>query len=157
MMLRNDYFAVVRIPEIDFATTHTYPDAWSDKSPSWTKQWIDDHLFIAKKHNKAFVMEEFGQRDESGEGGNQDLRNQLYDAWTKQICDAGGNWMFWMLGGRQVTQDSDSLNGKVDRVGDLWWSIPLLFYRPCTRTMTITLSTTAMPPVLSRPRDRRCR
>jgi hypothetical protein len=106
------YLLVVKLPQIDFATTHTYPDAWN-RPMEWTDKWIDDHIFIAKRHSKPFIMEEFGWNYTGSAGDKQDWRNQVYDRWTKKLCDAGSNWMFWMLGGRETNGDSDSLKGKV--------------------------------------------
>ena len=92
--------ALVRLPAIDYGTAHLYPDAWGkEEKDEWGAQWIRDHIRVARRIGKPFVLEEFGLKDESPEQGTRDA---VYRHWTDTVLESGGDGdQFWILTGIQ--------------------------------------------------------
>ncbi|KAH7142190.1 glycoside hydrolase superfamily [Dactylonectria macrodidyma] len=54
-----DFDHELTLPNVDFATFHSYPEAWSKTIP-WVSQWIRDHAKAARKAHKPVIHEEYG-------------------------------------------------------------------------------------------------
>lgn len=54
-----DFDHELTLPNIDFGTFHSYPEAWSKTIP-WVSQWIRDHAKAARKAFKPVIHEEYG-------------------------------------------------------------------------------------------------
>ena len=89
-----DHEALSRLPHVDFATFHLYPDHWG-QNVAWGSQWIDDHLAVAADIGKPTVLEEYGLW-----GSTHADRDAVYATWNDAfIAGDGGGSLFWMLGG----------------------------------------------------------
>jgi len=80
------------LASIDFGTAHLYPDWWS-QTPEWGVKWINEHADLMDKHNKPFILEEYGLL-------NKENRWPIYKSWLDAIYQrklSGDN--YWMLGG----------------------------------------------------------
>ncbi|MBB5869907.1 mannan endo-1,4-beta-mannosidase [Allocatelliglobosispora scoriae] len=89
-----DYEALTRLPAVDIASLHLYPDGWG-KTPAWGTEWITSHIQKARRLGKAVVVGEFGIKDKA-------QRNVIYRDWTEAVRKAGGNgFLYWILSGVQ--------------------------------------------------------
>nr|GMC47910.1 mannan endo-1,4-beta-mannosidase 7-like [Ipomoea batatas] len=114
--LGTDFIANNQIPQIDFATVHSYPDQWligqSDEAQlSFLKTWLRNHIQDSQNIlQKPIFLAEFGKTTKDP-GYNVGARNQLMSAVYSAIyasargggAAAGG--FFWQL----LTEDMDSL------------------------------------------------
>jgi mannan endo-1,4-beta-mannosidase len=83
---------LLMLDSIDFGTAHLYPDHWG-QTAEWGAKWINEHADLMDKHNKPFILEEYGWK-------NKENRWAIYKLWTDTILQrklSGDN--FWMLGG----------------------------------------------------------
>jgi mannan endo-1,4-beta-mannosidase len=101
-----DHRALTALPDIDYGTFHMYPGTWGT-GLSWSEDWIDDHLQVARELGKPTVLEEYGlevTRDALGRiTDGLDLRLSTYRAWNERVLDHGGNAaMFWLLVGKDA-------------------------------------------------------
>jgi mannan endo-1,4-beta-mannosidase len=89
-----DEIALTRLKNIDVMSMHLYPDGWN-KDVNWANTWIARHIKDAKANHKAFMLGEYGLKD-------QNTRNPVYKEWTDTVLKAGGNGaLFWMLADKQ--------------------------------------------------------
>ena len=91
---------MVRLPAVDYGTAHLYPDAWGKEAKDvWGAQWIRDHIRVARRIGKPFVLEEFGLEDESEDKAT---RNAVYRHWTDTVLEHDGDGdQLWILIGIQ--------------------------------------------------------
>lgn len=107
-----DTESLVALPNIDFATLHAYPDNWG-QSQEWTEQWYDDHVAIAKRHNKPAVFEEFNlqkKTQESNPNSVDPVRAAFLDTIVTRVCRASGSFNFWMLSAGSSPNDTTAIN-----------------------------------------------
>lgn len=110
-----DFIANNKIPGIDFATVHSYPDQWlsssNDQSQlSFLNNWLDAHIQDAQNiFRKPLLLTEFGKSSKDS-GFNTYQRDQLFNTVYYKIYSsakrggvaAGG--LFWQL----LTEGMDS-------------------------------------------------
>ncbi len=86
-----DFERNVKIPEIDFATIHCYPDWWH-KDLNWVDWFIEDRAKTAHSANKPIVLEEYGRFDSHGD------RDAAYTRWHSLAnrLDYGG-FAVWQM------------------------------------------------------------
>jgi mannan endo-1,4-beta-mannosidase len=112
---------------VDYATFHIWPKNWrwymaTDPENTFgptiekTKEYLTDHIEMARKLNKPVILEEFGfERDNGNCAKNSPVtyRNKFYDIIFKLVCDsalagspiAGAN--FWTFGGEGTSLTDD--------------------------------------------------
>ncbi|GAB2267683.1 Mannose-6-phosphate isomerase [Dionaea muscipula] len=111
-----DFIANNQIPDIDFATVHSYPDQWLSDSTveaqnSFLTRWISSHIEDAQNIlQKPVLFAEFGKSYKySGysTSGRDQLYNTVYSAVYSSASSGGAaaGSMFWQL----LTRDLDSL------------------------------------------------
>ncbi|RSL98933.1 Mannan endo-1,4-beta-mannosidase C [Fusarium oligoseptatum] len=83
-----DFDAELKLPNIDFNTFHSYPQAWS-KTTQWVEQWIVDHAEAAK--GKPVVHEEYGWTDKS-------TRVSVLSKWQEVSLQHEVSDMYWQFG-----------------------------------------------------------
>lgn len=96
-----DWLAFLKIPDVDFAVLHVYPDAlrmseWSmGAEDAVATQWIANHTRQARElAGKPLLMEEFGH------GAAGLAQHAKYALYTAAASEAGaGGWAVWMLAG----------------------------------------------------------
>jgi mannan endo-1,4-beta-mannosidase len=89
-----DTLALARLPKVDIASFHLYPDGWG-KTAAWGKEWIERHIRDGRRIDRAPILGEFGWRDAS-------TRNPTYKAWTDAVLgERGAGALYWMLAARQ--------------------------------------------------------
>lgn len=95
-----DFTKNTRLPNIDFATVHVYPDHW--QIDSWEHTWIGpnyiaDRAKVAHAAGKPIIMEEYGM--ENGYMNRDDLLSYLTDT-----ADANGyaGSLVWAVWSRNV-------------------------------------------------------
>lgn len=54
-----DWIANFKIPSLDYATFHLYPDSWG-YNYSWGSEWIAQHDAVAAAIGKPAILEEYG-------------------------------------------------------------------------------------------------
>ncbi|XP_051124677.1 mannan endo-1,4-beta-mannosidase 7-like [Andrographis paniculata] len=103
-----DFLTNNQIPEIDFATVHSYPDQWltnrSDEAQiSFLNDWLDSHIHDAQNVlRKPLLFAEFGKSSKDL-GYRTDQRDELFDRIYSAIYSsaaAGGaaaGGLFWQL------------------------------------------------------------
>jgi len=92
-----DHAALARLPQVDFATYHLYPDAWHRDAP-WSRRWIEDHVDLARTLQKPTLLEEYGVVASGSDGDRE--RASAYALWHELVVKRGGNGaLFWMLAG----------------------------------------------------------
>lgn len=103
-----DFIANNRIPGIDFATVHSYPDQWlsssNDESQlSFLNNWLDTHIHDAQHIlRKPILLAEFGKSSKDS-GFNTFQRDQMFNTVFYKVyasaksggAAAGG--LFWQL------------------------------------------------------------
>ncbi|XP_022941053.1 mannan endo-1,4-beta-mannosidase 7-like [Cucurbita moschata] len=101
-----DFIANNQIPEIDFATVHSYPDQWLTGSTnqnqlSFLNTWLNEHIQDAQNIlHKPVLFAEFGK---STKNSASDQRDQLYNAVYSAVYSSarGGGaavgGLFWQL------------------------------------------------------------
>jgi mannan endo-1,4-beta-mannosidase len=125
-----DSLALSRLPAVDMAGFHLYPDAWGKDLP-WTRDWITRHVREAKLIGKPVVWGEFGWRDKA-------TRNPVYKEWTDIFKREGGNgWLYWILSG---IQDDGSLYPDFD-------GFTVYCPTPVCRTLSNATARRPIPPV----------
>ena len=102
----DDFEATLSLPNIDFATFHTYLDIpGRPYSIEWGMQWIKDHMDIGKRLGKPVVMEEFGHADKT-------TRSNIIDKLLTTLYQEGGSgWLVWVV---QVLLPNGSYLGNED-------------------------------------------
>ncbi|KAJ4205359.1 hypothetical protein NW759_014586 [Fusarium solani] len=83
-----DFDAELKLPNIDFNTFHSYPQAWS-KTTQWVEQWIVDHAEAA--NGKPVVHEEYGWTDKS-------TRVSVLSKWQEVSLQHEVSDMYWQFG-----------------------------------------------------------
>ena len=111
---------ILQLSNIDFGTTHVYPDHWkigeNYMTPAETVEWIEVHIDNAVDVGKPVVFEEFGVNkydldppSQSAPNPNRD-RDTEYQVWTDLYHSynrgAGGDCV-WMIGGKVNNTDED--------------------------------------------------
>ncbi|MGA2450365.1 MAG: cellulase family glycosylhydrolase [Polyangiaceae bacterium] len=97
-----DHEALLGLSHVDFGTFHLYPDTWQ-RSLSWSRQWIEDHIAAARRAGKPTMLEEYGVA--TGQDGvasaiDAGRRTDAFRGWHEVIQKRGGNAaLFWMLAG----------------------------------------------------------
>ncbi|XP_030498512.1 mannan endo-1,4-beta-mannosidase 7 isoform X1 [Cannabis sativa] len=103
-----DFIANNRIPHIDFATVHSYPDQWltgaNDQNQlSFLNQWLDSHIQDSQNIlRKPLLLTEFGKSSKDS-GYNTYQRDQLFNTVYNKVYSSakrGGvaaGAMFWQL------------------------------------------------------------
>ncbi|KHN36084.1 mannan endo-1,4-beta-mannosidase 7-like [Glycine soja] len=101
-----DFIANNRIPAIDFATVHCYPDQWVSSSNiqyqlSFLNNWLSAHFIDAQYHiKKPILVAEFGK---SFKGSSSYERDQVFNAVYYKIYasakrgGAASGALFWQL------------------------------------------------------------
>uniref|UniRef100_A0A0A0LDZ5 mannan endo-1,4-beta-mannosidase n=1 Tax=Cucumis sativus TaxID=3659 RepID=A0A0A0LDZ5_CUCSA len=101
-----DFIANNQIPEIDFATVHSYPDQWLSGSSyenqlSFLNTWLNDHIQDAQNIlHKPVLFAEFGKSTKySGADQRDQLFNAVYSAVYSSARGGGAaiGGMFWQL------------------------------------------------------------
>ena len=125
-------FKIHQSKNIDYFTFHLWPKNWGWFKPEHSdslqntlinsKQYIQDHIDLAKKLNKPAVLEEFGLNRDFGYTPNTPItsRNKFYtfvfeivkDAKENGYALAGSNFWAWSGEGRAQHEDA------IWRVGD---------------------------------------
>jgi len=100
-----DTEAFARLPHVDFATYHLYPDHWGFGA-RFGDDWIEDHIALSRRVGKPAVLEEYGivvRRAERTSGPivhGLPRRQAAYGRWNDLVLERGGQAsMFWMLSG----------------------------------------------------------
>ncbi|KAK4417437.1 Mannan endo-1,4-beta-mannosidase 7 [Sesamum alatum] len=128
-----DFIANNRIPGIDFATVHSYPDQWlsssnDQKQLSFLSNWLDAHIQDAQFIlHKPLLITEFGKswKDPGFSPSDRDVLfntvySKIYASAKRGGAAAGG--LFWQLlaegmdsfrDGYEIILDEDSSTGKV--------------------------------------------
>ncbi|XP_057722719.1 mannan endo-1,4-beta-mannosidase 7-like [Arachis stenosperma] len=103
-----DFIANNQIPEIDFATVHSYPDQWLSGSSyedqiSFLSHWLNEHIQDAQNTlHKPVLFAEFGISTKTF-GSNTKPRDQFYNTvYSKIYSSASGGGaavgcLFWQL------------------------------------------------------------
>ncbi len=115
----NLYEQIHADPNVDYMTIHIWPKNWSwidianipgsvDTAIVTSNKYIDEHMAIAKKYNKAMVIEEFGFPRDNHKYSLDDpttARDKYYANIFKQVVEASKNnsllagCNFWAWGG----------------------------------------------------------
>eukprot|EP00884_Botryococcus_braunii_P002928 jgi/Botrbrau1/12636/Bobra.67_1s0002.1 len=96
-----DFARNIRLPDINFATIHVYPDNWDipANEAAWVNtNFIADRAAIAHKAGKPIIMEEFGMREgylSNRNGTRDDLLGTLIAAARKSNFAGTLVWDFW--------------------------------------------------------------
>ncbi|KAJ4248382.1 hypothetical protein NW762_012715 [Fusarium torreyae] len=85
-----DFDAELELPNIDFNTFHSYPQAWS-KTADWVEQWIIDHAKAGAAAGKPVVHEEYGWTDKS-------TRVSVISKWQKVSLEQEVSDLYWQFG-----------------------------------------------------------
>jgi mannan endo-1,4-beta-mannosidase len=85
-----DFDEFLRIPSIDFAGFHLYPESLGVE-PSYGNDWIEQHCESGDKAGKPVILEEYGLKDQAA-------RNDVYSEWlaTARKHRVASD-LFWML------------------------------------------------------------
>lgn len=107
-----NFEAILGIGPVDFGTYHLYGDwAKGGDLTEFGRMWIREHNAAAARANKPVLLEEYGAVASA-------QRAEIYDAWLKEVEDAGGlGHLLWMLGlpkgpGQQYAPDDYVVNGE---------------------------------------------
>lgn len=104
--LGSDFIANNQIPDIDFATVHSYPDQWISDSTeetqlSFLNNWVNDHIQDAQNVlRKPVLFAEFGKSTKSS---GIDQRDRLFNTiYSKIYSSASGGGaavggLYWQL------------------------------------------------------------
>lgn len=137
-VLRSDFGSSYKlntaIPEIDYGTAHWYPAVWGfngeENMLAAQKAWLKDHIEIAEKEGKPFVLGEYG--DDNGWGDSGQLK-MYKDFWknaeemeldgsliwqltpTHTKCFEFGGNICWP-GGRQDQELYDAFTKHIDNI-----------------------------------------
>jgi mannan endo-1,4-beta-mannosidase len=89
-----DFDEFLRIPSVDFASFHLYPDALG-VAAGYGNAWIEEHCESGDKAGKPVLLEEYGLKDANA-------RNDVYGEWlaTARKCRVASD-LFWMLADRR--------------------------------------------------------
>lgn len=97
-----DWIGLLRLPDVDFATVHLYPDSFNMRlwglgdEDTVARGWIANHTREAHAVGKPVIFEEFGH---GAAGLEQHVKYALY---TQAASDAGADgWAVWMLAALQ--------------------------------------------------------
>jgi len=104
--LGSDFIANNQIPDIDFATVHSYPDQWISGSTeetqlSFLNNWVNDHIQDAQNVlRKPVLFAEFGKSTKSSGVDQRDrlfntIYSKIYSSASGGGAAAGG--LFWQL------------------------------------------------------------
>jgi mannan endo-1,4-beta-mannosidase len=97
-----DHEALLGLSHVDFGTFHLYPDTW-ERSLTWSRQWIEDHIASARRAGKPTMLEEYGVVTDRGASAGEvalERRAAAFRGWHEVILKRGGNAaLFWMLAG----------------------------------------------------------
>jgi mannan endo-1,4-beta-mannosidase len=105
-----DFDTVMRMPNIDFGTYHTYPLDFAMGNGSLTPidyglRYIRDHEAVSRSTAKPAILAEFGARDER-------THAQAFDAWLSTLdAEGGAGFIFWGIGSRLSTGESWDVQG----------------------------------------------
>jgi mannan endo-1,4-beta-mannosidase len=87
-----DFNEFLRIPSIDFAAFHLYPEALGT-DPEYGNTWIEEHAESGDKAGKPVVLEEYGLKDKA-------RREEVYAEWLASVRKHRvASDLFWMLAG----------------------------------------------------------
>ncbi|XP_027368180.1 mannan endo-1,4-beta-mannosidase 7-like [Abrus precatorius] len=103
-----DFIANNQIPDIDFATVHSYPDQWlpgssNEDQISFLDSWLNDHIQDAQnKIQKPVLFAEFGvsKKNVSSDSNIRDqFFNMVYSTIYSSASDGGAavGGLFWQL------------------------------------------------------------
>ncbi len=85
-----DFDEFLRIPSVDFAGFHLYPESLGT-APSYGNRWIEDHAESGDKAGKPVLLEEYGLKDKA-------LRHDAYGEWLASVRKYRiASDLFWML------------------------------------------------------------
>ena len=91
-----DFDAFLRLPAVDFASFHLYPETWGqakdfDAALNFGRRWILDHAESGDRAGKPVLLEEYGIK-------NKDWRDPIYAAWLAAARGSGiAADLHWML------------------------------------------------------------
>ena len=74
-----DFVENLKIPTLDYATFHLYPDSWG-YNETWGATWIAEHGAAAEAAGKTVVLEEYGATAN---------RTEVLRPWQKSVVDSG--------------------------------------------------------------------
>ncbi|KAM0240068.1 hypothetical protein ACHAP5_008166 [Fusarium lateritium] len=97
-----DFDHELSLPNVDFGTFHSYPEAWSKTIP-WVSQWIRDHAKAARKVGKPVIHEEYGwltpeERKKQYNTTRPETRVQVLGTWQKIQVQEKMPDMYWQFG-----------------------------------------------------------
>jgi mannan endo-1,4-beta-mannosidase len=83
------------IPTVDFGTCHLYPEFAPDEPPpAFGTRWIREHIEAGQRANKPMIIEEYGQKIDSGSAS----RNATFRNWLDQVVASRGTGaLVWMI------------------------------------------------------------
>lgn len=108
-----DFIANNQIPDIDFATVHSYPDQWlpdssEESQESFLNSWLNNHIQDSQNIlRKPVLFAEFGKSLRTSNDNQRDrLFNTVYSAIYSSASSGGAaaGGMFWQL----LTEGMDS-------------------------------------------------
>lgn len=99
-----NFYAELKLPEMDFGTFHLYPDWWS-KTVGWANKWVSDHGDAQRSVNKPVLFEEYGwlnPADRLAWLGRtvpaNETRVSVISEWQSISLDYRMSDMYWQLG-----------------------------------------------------------
>ncbi|KAK9806092.1 hypothetical protein WJX72_001044 [[Myrmecia] bisecta] len=87
-----DFIRNHNVPNIDYASFHSWADNWQDTTETFQRGWIQVHAADAAALNKPVILEEFGKQSVPGTD-NEGLRDTLYRIVYEEVhanAQAGG-------------------------------------------------------------------
>ncbi|WOL17025.1 mannan endo-1,4-beta-mannosidase 1 [Canna indica] len=108
VQIGTDFIANNQIPNIDFATIHSYPDQWLSNSDdqsqlAFLNNWLDSHIRDARDVlRKPLLIAEFG-KSWKDPGFNINQRDTLYKTvynkiyWSARTGGSAAGGLFWQL------------------------------------------------------------
>ncbi len=88
------------VPTIDFGTCHLYPSfADAGDAVEFGGNWIREHIEAGQRANKPMVIEEYGWKVESSDGGlGNAARDAVFQSWLDQVVQSeGAGALVWMI------------------------------------------------------------
>ncbi|CAM0943915.1 unnamed protein product [Alopecurus aequalis] len=103
-----DFISNNRIPTVDFATIHSYPDQWllgssNEAQVKFMKKWMASHIEdAAKELHKPLLVSEFGWSSRSNGytvGARDDYFSMVYDTIYTSVQEGGpcAGGLFWQV------------------------------------------------------------
>jgi len=128
-----DFYAELKLKEMDFGTFHLYPDWWS-KSVEWSNKWVADHGKAQLKVNKPVFFEEYGWlHDEERLAwlGKTALANEtrvaVVSEWQKIALNYKMSDAYWQLGVCGLSTGCNHDDGFTIFLNRTEESVPLIF------------------------------